>query len=116
MQLLTPEAILSYPSLVKPVNTEMDKNKPPKMRYKADLVFPKGTDLSALEAAATQDLALIGFDDIDMAEQIGLTTISQSLDESGRMAVEMLLARLDDPGRSVQRNNLILKVVPRETA
>ena len=60
MQLLTPEAILSYPSLVKPVNTEMDKNKPPKMRYKADLVFPKGTDLSALEAAATQAMEAAG--------------------------------------------------------
>jgi LacI family transcriptional regulator len=63
-----------------------------------------------------QDLAVIGFDDIDMAEQIGLTTISQSLDESGRMAAEMLLARLDDPNRSVQSNKLLLKVVERETA
>jgi LacI family transcriptional regulator len=63
-----------------------------------------------------QELAVIGFDDIDMAEQIGLTTISQSLDESGRMAVEMLLARLDDPDRSVQSNRLLLKVIERETA
>ena len=63
-----------------------------------------------------QDMAIIGFDDIDMAEQIGLTTISQSLDESGRMAVEMLLARLNDPTRSVQSNKLMLKVIERETA
>jgi LacI family transcriptional regulator len=63
-----------------------------------------------------QDIAIIGFDDIDMAEQIGLTTISQSLDESGRMAVEMLLARLNNPDRSMQSNKLILKVIKRETA
>lgn len=63
-----------------------------------------------------QDLAVIGFDDIDMAEQIGLTTISQSLDESGRMAAEMLLARLNEPERSTQSNKLNLKVVERETA
>jgi LacI family transcriptional regulator len=63
-----------------------------------------------------QDMAIIGFDDIDMAEQIGLTTISQSLDESGRMAVELLLARLNDPSRPVQSNKLILKVIERETA
>jgi LacI family transcriptional regulator len=63
-----------------------------------------------------QDMAIIGFDDIDMAEQIGLTTISQSLDESGRMAVELLLARLNDPTRSVQSNKLILRIVERETA
>ena len=63
-----------------------------------------------------QDLGIIGFDDIDMAEQIGLTTISQSLEGSGRMAVELLLARLNDPDRSVHSNKLILKVIERETA
>lgn len=63
-----------------------------------------------------QDLAIIGFDDIDMAEQIGLTTINQSLDESGRMAIELLLARLNDPARSVHSNKLMLKVIERETA
>jgi LacI family transcriptional regulator len=63
-----------------------------------------------------QDLAIIGFDDIDMAEQIGLTTISQSLEESGRMAVELLLARFNDPARSVHSNKLMLKVIERETA
>jgi DNA-binding LacI/PurR family transcriptional regulator len=63
-----------------------------------------------------QDLAIIGFDDIDMAEQIGLTTISQSLVESGRMAVELLLARLNDPTRTVHSNKLPLKVIERETA
>ncbi len=63
-----------------------------------------------------QDMSIIGFDDIDMAEQIGLTTISQSLDESGRMAVELLLARLNNPSRSVQSNKIGLKVIERETA
>ena len=63
-----------------------------------------------------EDLAIIGFDDIDMAEQIGLTTINQSLDESGRMAAEMVLARLGDPDRPVQIVQLSLQVVERETA
>jgi len=73
---------------------------------------------AAHESSVTvpQEMAIIGFDDIDMAEQIGLTTISQSLEESGRMAVELLIARLNDPTRSVQSNKLILKVITRETA
>jgi len=62
------------------------------------------------------DLAIIGFDDIDMAEQIGLTTISQSLDESGRLAVELLLDRLEFPSRPVQHIQLGLKLIERETA
>jgi LacI family transcriptional regulator, galactose operon repressor len=61
------------------------------------------------------ELAVIGFDDIDMAELIGLTTISQSLDESGRMAAEMLLARICNPSRPVQHVQLQLKVVERNT-
>ena len=63
-----------------------------------------------------EDLAVIGFDDIDIAEQIGLTTISQSLDESGRMAAELLLSRLADPTRPTQTVQLGLKLIERGTA
>lgn len=62
------------------------------------------------------DLAVIGFDDIDMAEMFGLTTINQSLDESGRMAAELLKARLADPQRPAQNIELQLRVVARHTA
>ncbi len=63
-----------------------------------------------------QALAVIGFDDLDIADYIGLTTISQSLDESGRVAVELLLARLAEPERPVQHVRLPLRVIRRETA
>ncbi len=63
-----------------------------------------------------ENLAIIGFDDIDMAEHIGLTTINQSLDESGRMAAELLLSRLGNSTRPIQRIEIGLKVIPRETA
>jgi DNA-binding LacI/PurR family transcriptional regulator len=62
------------------------------------------------------ELAVIGFDDLEIADYISLTTISQSLDESGRIAVELLLARLADSSRAVQQVRLPLKVVQRETA
>lgn len=63
-----------------------------------------------------KDLAIIGFDNIDMAEQIGLTTIDQSLDDSGRMAAEQLLARMENPSRPLQSVQIKLRLVERDTA
>jgi DNA-binding LacI/PurR family transcriptional regulator len=63
-----------------------------------------------------QDLAIVGFDDIDMAAFMGLTTVRQPLDESGKIAAELLLSRLNDPNRSVQHIKLPLQIVVRETA
>ena len=42
------------------------------------------------------DVAVIGFDDIELAEIVGLTTVRQPLRESGRRGAELLLARLED--------------------
>jgi LacI family transcriptional regulator len=66
--------------------------------------------------AVPQDVAIIGFDDIEIAEYIGLTTIHQPLEESGRVAVELLLARLADSTRPAQRVQLPLTLVRRDTA
>jgi LacI family transcriptional regulator len=63
-----------------------------------------------------RDLAVIGFDDVEMADYIGLTTIRQQLEESGRVAVELLLARLADRSRPIQHVKLPLTIVQRETA
>jgi len=62
-----------------------------------------------------EDLALIGFDDVDLADYLELTTINQSLDDCGRTAVELLLARLADPGRPQQNVRIQLSVVQRAT-
>lgn len=61
------------------------------------------------------DIAVIGFDDIDMAEYVDLTTIRQHLDESGRLAAEMVLARIKDPKRALQQIKLPLEFVERST-
>ncbi len=62
------------------------------------------------------DLAVIGFDDLEIADYIGLTTVRQPLDESGRIAVELLAARLADRSRPVQHITLPLRLIRRETA
>ena len=62
------------------------------------------SDLQAtgvLEAAAAagldvpHQLAVIGFDDIEFAEILGLTTVRQPLAETGASAMELLLSRID---------------------
>ena len=62
-----------------------------------------------------EDLAILGFDDLDAASYVGLSTINQSLDESGRLAVEILLARLNDPERPIRHVRLPLRIIERQT-
>ncbi len=61
------------------------------------------------------DLAVMGFDNLDMAELMELTTIQQPLDESGRVAVELLLGRITTPARSLQHVQLPLTILERKT-
>lgn len=68
-----------------------------------------------LNIKVPQDLAVIGFDDIDVAEHVDLTTIRQHLDESGRLAAEILLARINEPNRPLQHINLPLNLIERMT-
>lgn len=63
-----------------------------------------------------EQLAVVGFDDLDMAEYADLTTISQHLDESGRLAVEILLGQIKSPSRPPRRVKLPLTLVERQTA
>ncbi len=61
------------------------------------------------------DLALIGFGDIDMANYSCLTTIRQHLDESGQIAIELLMADKQDQTRLPRHVELPLQVNQRET-
>ena len=61
-------------------------------------------------------IAIIGFDDLDMANYEDLTTIRQHLDESGRIAIEILLSHIADENRPVQHITLPLKLIERLTA
>lgn len=63
-----------------------------------------------------EELAVIGFDDLDMAEYADLTTVRQHLDESGRLAIEILLSHIADSSRPVQHIKLPLTIIERLTA
>jgi DNA-binding LacI/PurR family transcriptional regulator len=80
-----------------------------------DLAIRVIHELRKLGLHTPEDISVVGFDDIDIAEHVDLTTINQSLVESGQMAVEMLLARLADPGRPVQQMSLQVHLEVRGT-
>lgn len=62
-----------------------------------------------------QELAIVGFDDIDIAEYLELTTINQSLFESGKLAAEHLISQLINPSRLVENTFIQLKLIERST-
>jgi LacI family transcriptional regulator len=61
-------------------------------------------------------LAVIGFDNIDAADFMDLTTVSQHLDESGRLAIDILFRRMSDPGRPREVTTIPFELIQRRTA
>ena len=55
------------------------------------------------------------FDDIDISKYMGLSSVSQSLDESGKMAAECVLNRLRNGGKSNFSVMVPINVVERKT-
>jgi DNA-binding LacI/PurR family transcriptional regulator len=69
-----------------------------------------------LNVGVPEQLAVIGFDDLDMAEYADLTTISQHLDESGGLAVEILLAQMGSSSQLPRHVKIPLTLIERKTA
>jgi DNA-binding LacI/PurR family transcriptional regulator len=80
-----------------------------------DLAIRVIHELRVLGLHTPQDISVIGFDDIDISEHVDLTTISQSLVESGQMAVELLLGRLAEPDRPIQQVRIQVHLAHRGT-
>jgi LacI family transcriptional regulator len=66
-----------------------------------------------LGLSVPRDLSVTGYDDLDLADHLGLTTIHQPLFESGVRAVDRLLALMDGgpakPLREVQNIHLVVR-------
>lgn len=69
-----------------------------------------------LNVSVPEELAIIGFDDLDMAEYADLTTISQHLDESGKLAVEILIAQMESLSQLPRHIVIPLNIIERKTA
>lgn len=61
------------------------------------------------------EVSVIGFDDIEIAQYLGLTTIGQQLFESGQIGVELLLDRLLHPDREPLKTEVSNQLIKRTT-
>jgi DNA-binding LacI/PurR family transcriptional regulator len=69
----------------------------------------------AARVAVPEQLSVIGYDDLEVAPYLGLTTIRQPLYESGASAAEVLLAEMSGDERGATSLELELTVVERAT-
>ncbi|WP_419921225.1 LacI family DNA-binding transcriptional regulator [Candidatus Poriferisodalis sp.] len=68
-----------------------------------------------LGLAVPGDVAIVGFNDAHIAEPLGLTTVRQPFEESGRTAIRMLLERIANPDISPRDVTLRVSLIERDT-
>jgi LacI family transcriptional regulator len=77
--------------------------------------------LGVIEAAAFEgfdvpgDLSVVGFDDLEVAAYVGLTTVRQPLRESGQRGIELLLGAVRGSGAEPVEEELELELMVRRT-
>jgi len=62
-----------------------------------------------------EDVAIVGFDDIELAEFIGLTTMRQPIYDIACLSVEKLLARINGPDSLINSKKLNTELIVRES-
>ncbi len=68
-----------------------------------------------LKLRVPEDIAVLGFDDIDTADYMDISTIRQSLDHSGHLAALKLLEHMNKPNTPSAKVHLSLQVIERQT-
>jgi LacI family transcriptional regulator len=62
-----------------------------------------------------EDLSVVGYDDVEIAEHLGLTTVRQLLIESGEKGVRLLLEVMEDPSKDPVCEILPTELIIRST-
>jgi LacI family transcriptional regulator len=63
-----------------------------------------------------EDLALVSFDDIELAQHLQLTTMRQPMYEMGVLALERLVARMSNPGFPPALSTFVPQLIVRQTS
>ena len=74
-------------------------------------------DLAGRGVSVPEDLSVTGYDGVHPLDSawIGFTTLQQPVEEIGRAAIELLVARIEDPGAEVEHRALLGAVLPGRT-
>jgi LacI family transcriptional regulator len=62
-----------------------------------------------------EDLAIVGFDDIELAQYAELTTMRQPMYEMGQLAMEKLMRRMKDPGAPATLTSFLPSLILRRS-
>jgi LacI family transcriptional regulator len=62
-----------------------------------------------------EDIAIVGFDDIELASYVGLTTVRQPMFQMGKQGVERLMALMEDPSLPRQHVRIQTELQVRES-
>jgi DNA-binding LacI/PurR family transcriptional regulator len=65
--------------------------------YNDDLAWAAIQGLRAAGARVPEDVSVVGYDDVAVAQSLGITTVHQPIEEIGVEAVRILLERIEDP-------------------
>jgi LacI family transcriptional regulator len=95
----------------------LDLPEPPTALFAHTDVLASGALHAARERGldVPRELAIVGFDDSELAEHLGLTSVRQPFEESGELAASLLLNQLRDASRALQHVTLKLTLVERTT-
>lgn len=96
---------------------EMGKKMPTAVFVSSDIQAAGA--LSAISAAGLrcpEDISVVGFDDIELASHLGLTTMRQPMCEMGMLAAEILLGRLENPKHEPMHKLFVPDLVVRNTS
>ncbi len=95
-----------------------------KMGSEMPKAFFVSSDIQAMGAIAAltengfrvpEDVALVGFDDIELARHIRLTTMRQPMFQMGVLAIERLVARMANPGMEILHTTFSPTLIVRES-
>lgn len=70
---------------------------------------------SAMNIRVPRDIRVIGFDNINIAEYLSLTSVSQDLEHSGAMAAELVLSRIQNPERGITTMKVPIQIIERDS-
>ena len=86
------------------------------MRWAPTALFTTNNRITAGALRAIRDLpsppALVGFDDFDLADLLGVTVISHSPERMGELAAELVVARLSGSERPTVQQRLPIRTTP----
>ncbi|MCP4226714.1 MAG: LacI family transcriptional regulator, partial [Actinomycetia bacterium] len=75
-----------------------------------EMAFGAVAEASRLGLSVPGDLSVVGFDDHDLSEVMGLTTVRQSVDKLGEEAARLLLDQVDRAGQAPEATEWALEL------